>query len=130
MSATLAHACHKQCVVAEPHTQPASSAHADGLAPPSPPPQAESHLAYSIEFCGGTHLRNTSDARAFALISEEGIAKGIRRIIAVTGEEAEAAISEGQRLLDQIEAAKALPVEQLNAAVNAIKQVGRAAPGG
>jgi alanyl-tRNA synthetase len=92
--------------------------------PTRPAPQADSHAAYSIEFCGGTHLRNTADARAFALISEEGIAKGTRRIIAVTGTEAEAAISEGKRLLDEIEAAKALPVEQLNGAVNAIKQVG------
>ncbi len=30
---------------------------------------------FSVEFCGGTHLRDTSEARAFALLSEEGIAK-------------------------------------------------------
>ncbi|KAI3990634.1 hypothetical protein MKX01_022934 [Papaver californicum] len=38
----------------------------------------------STEFCGGTHISNTRDAKAFALLSEEGIAKGIRRITAVT----------------------------------------------
>jgi alanyl-tRNA synthetase len=34
----------------------------------------------------GTHISNTRDAAAFALISEEGIAKGVRRITAVTAE--------------------------------------------
>lgn len=48
-------------------------------------PSSDSNLAHSIEFCGGTHLQNTADARAFALISEEGIAKGVRRVVAITG---------------------------------------------
>lgn len=38
-------------------------------------PAAESNRQYSVEFCGGTHLKKTGDAQAFALISEEGIAK-------------------------------------------------------
>ena len=38
-------------------------------------PAAESNRQYSVEFCGGTHLKKTSNAQAFALISEEGIAK-------------------------------------------------------
>ncbi|GLJ12932.1 hypothetical protein SUGI_0200930 [Cryptomeria japonica] len=40
--------------------------------------------AFSTEFCGGTHLSNTREAKAFALVSEEGIAKGVRRITAFT----------------------------------------------
>jgi alanyl-tRNA synthetase len=48
--------------------------------------------AQSVEFCGGTHLSNTAEADAFALLSEEGIATGIRRIVGVTGEAARAAI--------------------------------------
>jgi alanyl-tRNA synthetase len=32
----------------------------------------------------GTHIKNTRDAESFALLSEEGIAKGVRRIAAVT----------------------------------------------
>ena len=35
-------------------------------------------------YISGTHITNTSDAKAFALLSEEGIAKGVRRITAVT----------------------------------------------
>eukprot|EP00567_Pseudictyota_dubia_P001617 CAMPEP_0197467072 /NCGR_PEP_ID=MMETSP1175-20131217/65377_1 /TAXON_ID=1003142 /ORGANISM="Triceratium dubium, Strain CCMP147" /LENGTH=1022 /DNA_ID=CAMNT_0043003133 /DNA_START=78 /DNA_END=3146 /DNA_ORIENTATION=- len=45
-------------------------------------------LDYSVEFCGGTHLRDTSEAVRFVLLKEEGIAKGIRRITAVTQSDA------------------------------------------
>ena len=54
----------------------------------------------SIEFCGGTHIESTSQAKRFALLSEEGIAKGIRRITAITGEDA--LLAHG--LADQLEA--------------------------
>uniref|UniRef100_A0A8C2CRY1 Alanine--tRNA ligase n=1 Tax=Cyprinus carpio TaxID=7962 RepID=A0A8C2CRY1_CYPCA len=43
----------------------------------------------SIEFCGGTHLQNSGHAAPFVIVSEEAIAKGIRRIVAVTGAEAQ-----------------------------------------
>ena len=42
----------------------------------------------SIEFCGGTHLSYTRDALSFALLEERAVAKGIRRITAVTRLEA------------------------------------------
>lgn len=47
-------------------------------------PENKEWLSVSAELCGGTHISNTREAEAFALLSEEGIAKGIRRITAVT----------------------------------------------
>ncbi|KAM3608899.1 uncharacterized protein V6R79_006517 [Siganus canaliculatus] len=53
----------------------------------------------SIEFCGGTHLQNSAHAAPFVIVSEEAIAKGIRRIVAVTGSEAQKA----QRKADSLQ---------------------------
>ncbi|CAG8545966.1 2316_t:CDS:10 [Diversispora eburnea] len=46
----------------------------------------------SIEFCGGTHVAKTGDIKLLCILEESGIAKGIRRIVAVTGEEAQQAL--------------------------------------
>ena len=58
----------------------------------------------SVELCGGTHLRtnNTAEAEAFALVQEEAVAKGIRRIVALTGAAAKDAIAEGAALEAQV----------------------------
>ena len=61
----------------------------------------------SVEFCGGTHISNTADAEAFVLVEEGAVAKGIRRISAVTKDLAKQAISEGesfQQVVTNVEA--------------------------
>ncbi|AMD21054.1 HEL227Cp [Eremothecium sinecaudum] len=51
-------------------------------------PSNEKWASYSIEFCGGTHVAKTGDIKEFVITEESGIAKGIRRIVAVSNTEA------------------------------------------
>ena len=69
----------------------------------------------SIEFCGGTHVAKTADIKQFVIIEETGIAKGIRRIVAVTGEEAHQAeriANEYEQKLSHLESLSASELEQ------------------
>ncbi|VDK75975.1 unnamed protein product [Litomosoides sigmodontis] len=52
----------------------------------------------SVEFCGGTHLHNVGDIGKLVITAEEAIAKGIRRITALTGPEAYQAIRRADKL--------------------------------
>jgi alanyl-tRNA synthetase len=57
---------------------------------------------YSIELCGGIHVPTTSKIGLFKITSESAIAAGMRRIIAITGEAAEAYFREKAEKLDSI----------------------------
>ncbi|XP_026405708.1 alanine--tRNA ligase-like [Papaver somniferum] len=86
-------------------------------------PDNKEWLTISTEFCGGTHISNTRDAKAFALLSEEGIAKGIRRITAVTTGGAFEAIHLAKEIDLQISEAFKLEGSTLEKKVAALKNL-------
>ncbi|MGN6727055.1 MAG: alanine--tRNA ligase-related protein, partial [Tepidisphaeraceae bacterium] len=61
---------------------------------------------FSVEFCGGTHLKNAGDAERFVITSEESVSKGVRRLVALTGKAARAASEAADRLQTQIDTAR------------------------
>ncbi|KAL4927945.1 alanine--tRNA ligase [Aspergillus undulatus] len=72
----------------------------------------------SIEFCGGTHVQKTGDIKDLVVLEESGIAKGIRRIIAVTGEDAhevQRIARDFEKRLDHLEALPSGPAKEQNA---------------
>jgi len=76
----------------------------------------------SIEFCGGTHISNTSRAGAFALMADEALAKGIRRITGFTRDGATAAFGRSKELEGEFAVARSLGGAALEAAVVKLKQ--------
>jgi alanyl-tRNA synthetase len=57
---------------------------------------------FSVELCGGTHVNRTGDVGFFKLESESGVAAGVRRIEAFTGQGALEAIRRREKLLEEI----------------------------
>jgi alanyl-tRNA synthetase len=66
----------------------------------------------SVELCGGTHVHNTADIALFKIVSETGVAAGVRRIEAVTGRGALALFREHERELREIELLVRAPAGQ------------------
>ena len=85
--------------------------------------------AYSIELCGGTHIAASAELGAFALVEESAVAKGVRRVVGVTGALASEAVKTGEALKARqtaltsadVDAAGAEAIEEAKREMNEIK---------
>ena len=83
-------------------------------------PDSPRWMDTSIEFCGGTHLSGTGEAKRFVLVSEGALSAGVRRIFALTGVAAAAAQAAATQLEAQARAAERLDDQALPAAFDEI----------
>ena len=80
---------------------------------------------FSVELCGGTHVKHTGDIGSFVIISESGIAAGVRRIEALTGANAEAWIRRSEQCLSELAGALKCQREGLVAKVAGLLEQNR-----
>lgn len=80
---------------------------------------------YSVELCGGTHVRATGDIALFKIVSESAVSSGIRRIEALTGEAARLWLTERDDKLRQTAAALKTSPEEVPARIAALVETSR-----
>ncbi|OAN56152.1 alanine--tRNA ligase [Sphingobium sp. TCM1] len=81
--------------------------------------------SYSVELCGGTHVRATGDIALFKIVSESAVSSGVRRIEALTGEAARLWLSERDEKLRQTAAALKTTPEDVPARIAALVEQSR-----
>ncbi|MGB4583239.1 MAG: alanine--tRNA ligase [Rhodoferax sp.] len=77
-------------------------------------------IGNSRELCGGTHVARTGDIGLFKVVAESGVASGVRRIEAVTGEHALAYLQQLEDTLGQTASALKAPVAEVNERLAAV----------
>ena len=79
---------------------------------------------FSKELCGGTHVSHTGEIRNFKIVSESGIAAGVRRIEAITGDNVNAYYTDLEKRLEQAaEAARTSPADLVKKIESMQKQI-------
>ena len=82
---------------------------------------------FSFELCGGTHIDNTSEIKCFKIISESGVASGIRRIEAITSDTLISYYNDEVAKLDSISALLKVPAsetyDKVNNLLNDVKEL-------
>jgi len=81
--------------------------------------------AYSVELCGGTHVARTGDIALFKIVSEQGIAAGVRRIEALTGEPARRWLLEQSGVARQLADQFKVPVAEVQGRIDALQAQAR-----
>ncbi|HEX4681282.1 MAG TPA: alanine--tRNA ligase [Gemmatimonadaceae bacterium] len=81
---------------------------------------------FSMELCGGTHVRNTAQIGFFKIVGETGVAAGVRRIEAVTGPGAYDFVRGEERLLRRVADALRVPADQVDRRVSQLLEERRA----
>ncbi|SNB76087.1 alanyl-tRNA synthetase [Arboricoccus pini] len=82
--------------------------------------QAEDGHVYSVELCGGTHVGRTGDVGSFEIVSETGVAGGVRRIEALVGEAAYNATARNRQRVADLAALLKVTSDELGQKVEAL----------
>ncbi len=77
-------------------------------------------LGWSVELCGGTHVRRTGDIGLISILGDSGVAAGVRRIEALTGRAARKAANHQGELLKHTAAEMKAPVDEIPARIAAL----------
>jgi alanyl-tRNA synthetase len=80
---------------------------------------------FSVELCGGTHVRATGDIGLFAIVSEGGVAAGVRRVEAITGLDSVEAFQRQRDEIAQVAAALNARPGELSARATALQEENR-----
>jgi alanyl-tRNA synthetase len=78
---------------------------------------------FSIEFCGGTHLGSSSEVGSMVITTEESVSKGVRRLVALTGEAASAAATKKDALESALARAGLTSESELAHEISAIQKL-------
>jgi alanyl-tRNA synthetase len=75
-------------------------------------------MGWSVELCGGTHVGRTGDIGVIAVVGESGVASGVRRIEAISGDAARRHLAGESRKLNDLASTLRVPVSEIEVRVN------------